>query len=32
MGEAYPMPVNDLVKNLRQVLSKSHFLSYSDPY
>ncbi|CAJ1951353.1 unnamed protein product [Sphenostylis stenocarpa] len=32
MGEAYRMTVNDLVKNLRQVLSKSHVLSDSDPY
>ncbi|RZB98126.1 Transcription factor bHLH25 isoform B [Glycine soja] len=32
MGEGYQMTMNDLVKNLRQVLSKSHLLSDSDPY
>ncbi|TKY64602.1 Transcription factor bHLH25 [Spatholobus suberectus] len=32
MGDAYQMAVNDLVKDLRQVLSKSHVLCDSDPY
>ncbi|RDX69259.1 Transcription factor bHLH25, partial [Mucuna pruriens] len=32
MGDAYKMPVDDLLKNLRQVLTKSHVLFDSDPY
>ncbi|XP_014515684.1 transcription factor bHLH18 [Vigna radiata var. radiata] len=32
MDEEYEMTVNDLVKNLREVLSKSHLVSDSDPY
>ncbi|KAG5021464.1 hypothetical protein JHK82_017365 [Glycine max] len=32
MGDGYQMTVNDLVKNLRQLFSKSHVLSDSDPY
>nr|KYP42826.1 Transcription factor bHLH25 [Cajanus cajan] len=32
MGEAYKMTVDDLVKNIRQVLPDSHVLSDSDPY
>ncbi|KAK7349120.1 hypothetical protein VNO77_06225 [Canavalia gladiata] len=32
MGDAYKMTVDELVKNLRQVLTKSHALCDSDPY
>ncbi|WVZ21792.1 hypothetical protein V8G54_000336 [Vigna mungo] len=32
MDEEYEMTVNDLVKNLREVLSKSHLVTDSDPY
>jgi len=32
MGEEYEMTVNDIVKNLKQVLSEVSFGKRSDPY